>query len=69
MLSRDDVLIEARRRDDQFPIRAPGRHRLWDVELGEALVAGGIAFIHRQQSFMVGEQGLRGIGQYLSVHR
>ena len=39
-----------------LPIRAPGLHRLRNVELCESFVAGGIAFIHRQQTFVVGNQ-------------
>ena len=64
-----DAFSETWRGDNQFPIGAPRLQGLRNVELGEAFVAGGIAFIHRQQPFMVGDQGLRGIGQHWDVHR
>jgi len=51
-----DAFTEAGRGDDQFPIGAPGLQRLWDVELGKPFVAGGIAFIHRQQTLVFGKQ-------------
>ena len=56
-----DALSETGRGDDQFPIRAPGLDRLRDVELGESFVAGGIAFIHRQQTLVVGKKAFCGI--------
>ncbi len=35
--------------------------RLRNAELGETFVAGGIAFVHRQQAFVVGDELVRGI--------
>ena len=51
-----DALAETGRGHNQLPIRAPGLHRLRNVELCESFVAGRIAFIHRQQAFVVGNQ-------------
>ena len=56
-----DALAEIGRGDNQFPIRAPGLDRLRNAELRESFVAGGIAFIHRQQTFVVGKQLFCGI--------
>ena len=51
-----DALAETGRGHNQFPIRAPGLHRLRNVELCESFVTGRIAFIHRQQTFVVGNK-------------
>ena len=56
-----DALAETGRGHNQFPIRAPGLRGLRNAQLGESFVAGGIAFIHRQQTFVVGDQFAGGI--------
>jgi hypothetical protein len=56
-----DALAETGRCDDQFPIRAPGFHRLRNAQLRKSFVASGIAFIHRQQTHVVGNQLACGI--------
>ena len=56
-----DALSETGRGEDQFPIRAPGFHRLRNAQLREALIAGGVAFIHGQKAFAADDQSLRGI--------
>ena len=56
-----DALAETGRGHNQFPICAPGLHRLWNVELCESFVTGRIAFIHRQQTFVVGNKFARNI--------
>ena len=56
-----DALAEAGRGHNQFTIRAPRVRSLWNTVLGESFVAGGIAFIHRQQTLVVGNERLCGI--------
>ena len=56
-----DALAETGRGHNQLPIGAPGIHGLWNAQLCESLVAGGIAFIHRQQPFGAGDQCLRSV--------
>jgi hypothetical protein len=53
-----DTLTKTRRGHNQFPIGLPGCQRLRNVELCEAFKASGIAFIHRQQPFVVRDQCL-----------
>ena len=54
-----DALAQTGRGHNQFPIGTPRFHGLRNVEPGKTFVAGGIAFIHRQQPFMIGHQRLR----------
>jgi len=63
-----DALAETGCGHNQLPIGAPGLHCLRNSQRGEALVAGGITFIHRQQSLVVGEQLFCGIDQKFCVH-
>ena len=44
-----DVIAQARRRHDQLAVSAARLDSLRDAGVGEALVAGGATFIHRQQ--------------------
>ena len=57
-----DALAETGRGHNHLPIRAPGLHRLRNVEFCESFVAGRIAFIHRQQTFVVGNKFACSIG-------
>ena len=63
-----NALTETRRGDDQFSIRAPGLHRLWDVELCETFVAGWITFIHRKQTFIPSYERFRCIYKLFDIH-
>ena len=51
-----NAFAKAGRGHNQLPIGAPGLHRLRNVELCESFVTGRIAFIHCQQTFVVGNQ-------------
>ena len=53
---------------NQFPIGAPGLLGLGDAQFGKSIVARRIAFIHRQQALVVGDQYPRGVPNLLSVH-
>ena len=63
-----DALPQPGRSDDQFPIRAPGLHRLRNAQLCKTLVAGWVAFIHGQQAFVVVNQLSRIICKCLGIH-
>jgi hypothetical protein len=56
-----DAFTETGRRHNQLSICVSGSRRLRDVQLRETFVAGGIAFIHRQQPFVIGDQCLRSV--------
>ena len=56
-----DIPAKPGRGHNQLPIDAPGFHRLRNTEFGKSLVAGGIAFVHRQQPFVVGDQRFCGV--------
>ena len=49
-------ILKARSRHDQLPPGAPGFHGLGNPALLEVLVAGGIAFIHGQQTPAAGHE-------------
>ena len=53
-----DALTETGRGHNQLPIGAPGLLGLGNPQLGKSFVAGWIAFIHRQQALVVGDQRL-----------
>ena len=63
-----DARAEAGRGRDHLTISAPGFHGQGNPQLGETFVAGRIAFIHRQQSLVVGDKCPRGVHQLLCVH-
>ena len=63
-----DALTETGRGHNQLPIGAPGLLGLGNSQLGKSFVAGWIAFIHRQQALVVGDQRPRGVYQLLRIH-
>jgi len=63
-----DALAQTGRGHDQFPPGAPGLRRLGNPQAGESFVAGGIAFIHRQQALVGGDHGPRGFFKHLCIH-
>jgi len=50
-----DALAKPGRGDEEFALGSPRRFRLRDAEPGEAPVAGGRAFVHRQQAFVASD--------------
>lgn len=58
-----DAFAEAGRSNDQLPICPPHFLRLGNSQLGEAFIAGGRAFIHRQQTFVARNEGPRRVAQ------
>jgi hypothetical protein len=58
-----DGFAETGGRHEQFPIGAPGLFGLEDSQLGEPLVAGRDALVHRQQALVVRDERLRRLDQ------
>ena len=63
-----DALTETGRGHNQLPIGAPGLLGLGNPQPGKSFVAGWIAFIHRQQALVAGDQRPRGVYQLLRIH-
>ena len=63
-----DGRTEIGRGHDQLPIGAPGFLGLGNPQLGKSLVAGGIAFIHCQQTLVAGDRRTRGVYKLLCIH-
>jgi hypothetical protein len=56
-----DAFAQTGRGDNEFPISAAGLFGLGNSKTGESFVAGVYAFIHRQQTFIPGNQCFGGI--------
>ena len=63
-----NALTKSGRGYDHFAIGAPGFHRLRNTQLRKTLVAGGIAFIHSEQSLVIGYKCPRRIVECLCIH-
>ena len=63
-----DAVAEPGRGDEQFAIGAPRLLGLRNPRGGEALVAGGVALVHREQALAAGDQLARGLDELLRVH-
>ena len=63
-----NALTQTGRGHNQLPIGAPGLDGLGNPQLGKSFVAGGIAFIHRQQALVAGNQRSRGVDKILRIH-
>ena len=56
-----DALAETGRGHNHLPVSAPGLRGLGNPKCGKSSVAGGIAFVYRQQPLVAGDQRLGGI--------
>src|SRR5665648_602048 len=63
-----DALAQAGRGHDQLPIGPPDFLGLGNAQCGKSSVDGRIAFIHRQQALVAGDERPRGAYQVLRTH-
>jgi hypothetical protein len=63
-----NALTETGRGHDQLPIGSPRLLGLGNPQSGKSFVAGRIAFIHRQQALVPGDQRSRGVYKFLRIH-
>ena len=63
-----NALTETGRGHDQLPIGPPRLLGLGNPQPGKSFVAGRIAFIHRQQALVAGDQHPRGVYKFLRIH-
>ena len=63
-----NALTETGRGHDQLPVGTPRLLGLGNPQAGKSFVAGRIAFIHRQQALVAGDQRSRGVYKLLRIH-
>ena len=63
-----NALTEIGRGHNQFPLGAPRLLGLGNSQPGKSFVAGWIAFIHRQQTLVTGDQRLCGVQKVWCLH-